>query len=93
MSATFAPPLPNPFGCTAQAALDVFEPDASALPQALPCGLDPGQESRVVFQTVIKPVVFGFEANEHPGRSAVPGDEHFFLFGGPKKAGQIVLDL
>lgn len=72
--------------------LDIFDPDAAPLPQALSRLLDAAQEARVAFELVVEPVILGPEAYQHPGRFSVAGDDNLLAFGFAQKSREIVLD-
>jgi hypothetical protein len=49
------------------ALFDVFELDTASCAQAVPCLLNATHEARVVLETVLKPVLFRLETNQHAG--------------------------
>src|SRR3990167_7382924 len=73
--------------------LDVFQFHASAHTEARASLLDALHKPRVVFKSVVKPVVLRFESNEHARRLAMPCDDDIVSFGLPKKSRQVVFDL
>ena len=73
--------------------LDILNPDAAPLAQALSRLLDAAQEARVVFEPMIEPVILGPETYRHSGGSAVSGDDDLLAFGFAQKPREIVFDL
>ena len=53
----------------------VLKPDAAAGTQAFACRIDPTHEAWVMFEAVFEPVLFRFEADQHPGRFAMARDD------------------
>ena len=60
---------------------DLLETCASSCPQTLPCGINAFQESRIILQTVVEPVVFRAKAYQYASRLPVSCDENFLFFG------------
>ena len=56
-------------------------PDAAPRPQAVPRLLDAAQKARVVFELMIGPIFLGREADQHPDRSSVAGNNDLLGFG------------
>ncbi len=73
--------------------LDVFEPDASARTNACSSLLDAPQKPRVVFKSVVKPVVLRLEPDKYTRWPTVARDNDVLCFGFSQKAGQVVFDL
>jgi hypothetical protein len=48
---------------------------------------DAAKKPRVAFASVIKPVILGLEADQHPGRFPVAGDDDLLAFGFAQKPG------
>src|SRR5690348_5628411 len=67
--------------------------DAAAGADAGPRFLDAPQETWVVFEPVVEPVVLGFEADQHAGRLTVTRDDDLLFFGLAQKMREIVFDL
>mgnify|MGYP001490959383 CR=1 FL=1 len=57
---------------------EVLEATPSPGSQGLPGSGNPGKKLRMMLQAVIEPILFGLEADEDPGRPAVPGNEDLF---------------
>ena len=74
-------------GCTS----DVFEFDSFAAAQAGPRLLNPLEETRIVLDLVIEPIILRGEAHQHAGRPAVPRNDNFFLLRHPEVLRQIIL--
>ena len=55
--------------------------------------LDAAQKARVVFEPIIEPVTLGPEADHHPGRLSIAGDDDLLAVGFAQKPREIVLDL
>ena len=52
--------------------LDILDPDAAPLPQALSRVFDAAQEPRVVLEPIIEPIILGREADQHSSESEPP---------------------
>jgi hypothetical protein len=61
--------------------------------QTVPRLFDTTQEARVTFETVLEPVLFGFEADQDACRFAVTRDDDLVRLGLTKIPRQIVLDV
>src|SRR5215472_9742872 len=61
--------------------------------QIFPRPFDPLQETWVVFQLIIEPVVFGLEADQHSGRLPVAGDDDLALSSLAQIAREVALEL
>jgi len=93
-AARWKSPIAAPFAITRHArSFDVFQPDTTPLAQALARCLDPPQQTRVVFEPVVKPVVFALESDQHAGRFAVTRNHDLLLASLAQKPRKIVLDL
>jgi hypothetical protein len=71
--------------------LEILEADASALAKALPSGLDSAAKPRIIHQTILEPIVFGLEADQYPGRLAVPGDHDLLLLSKAQELREVIL--
>src|ERR1043166_1207281 len=71
--------------------LHVFQFYAAPCTQARSCRLNPIQESWIVLQAIIEPIVLRFTADEPAGRLTMRGNHNFLLLRLAKKARQIVL--
>jgi hypothetical protein len=69
---------------------NILNSDTTPLPQALSGLFYAAQQARVVFEAVIEPVILGPEADQHPGRFPVAGDDDLLAFA--QKAREVVLD-
>jgi hypothetical protein len=72
--------------------LDILDPDAAALSQAVARLLNPAQEAWIVFELIIKPIVLGREADQQSGWFTVAGNNDLLALGFAQKPGEIVLD-
>ena len=72
--------------------LDILDPDAAVRPEARSRLFDAAQKPRVVFEPIIKPIIAGSEADQHPGRFPVPGDDDFFALGFAQKPREVALE-
>src|SRR5438477_12873781 len=73
--------------------IKVVELNALARAQARPCTCDTPQETLVMLQLVIEPIVFRRETDQDSRRLAVPGDDDLFARCQTKRPGKIVFDL
>jgi hypothetical protein len=60
--------------------------------QVIACPFDPAHESRIIFESVLKPVALRLEAAEQSDRLALTRDNDFLVFRLPQESAQIVLD-
>ena len=70
---------------------DLVERNTSACADLRARFRDPAQKLRIVFQTVIEPIVFRREADEHAGGSPVPRDHNLLFRGQTKVLRKIIL--
>src|SRR5882672_10935191 len=59
----------------------IFEGDAATAPQSFSRSGNATQELRMVFQSIVEPVVLALEPDQHASRFAVPRNEDFFGLG------------
>src|SRR5215207_11676986 len=59
---------------------NVLQPHAASGAQAIPRLFNATQETRVMFETVVKPVVFRLEPNQHTSRLAMPCNNDLLRF-------------
>src|SRR5690242_3612983 len=71
----------------------VFEPCPASRAQAIARLFDTTQEPWVVFETVLKPVFFRFESDQHARGLAVARDDDLLSLGFSQEARQIIFDL
>jgi len=71
----------------------IFEGDAATAPQSFSRSGNATQELRMVFQSIVEPVVLALEADQHSSRLAMSRDEDFLGLRQTQKSGQIVLYL
>ena len=69
--------------------LNILDPDAVPLAQAIARLFDAAQKARVVFELVVEPVILGRETHQHSGRLAAAGDDDFLAFGFAQKPGEL----
>jgi hypothetical protein len=74
-------------------ALEVLEPGPTSRTQAVSCLFDSTEEPRVVFETVLEPVFFGFETDQHACGLTMTRDDDLLRLCFSKKSRQIILDL
>jgi hypothetical protein len=72
--------------------LDILDPDAAPLAQALPRLFDAAQKARIIFELIIEPIILGREADQQSGRFPVAGDDDLLSFGFAQKPREVVLD-
>ena len=70
----------------------IFDSYSLSFAQALPRGGDSPQEAGVVFEAIIKPVLFGFKTDQNSGRLPVPHDDDFFIFRKTEEFRQLIFD-
>ncbi len=56
--------------------------------EAHPCLFDTAEEARIGFKTIVKHVIFRFEADQDTCGFAMPRDDDLPLFGLPQKTGK-----
>jgi len=47
--------------------LEILNPDAAALSEAVACLIDAAKKSRIVFELIIEPILLGGNADQHTG--------------------------
>jgi hypothetical protein len=87
------PPLHSDGARVPLLAFDVFEPSPTSRAQAVPRLFDATQEARVVLKSVLEPILFRFEADQHACGLAMAGDDDLLPLSFSKEARQIILDL
>src|SRR6516162_3410296 len=70
----------------------VLQPGSTSGAQAAPRLFDAAQEARVMFETVVEPVLFRLEADQYAGRFTMARDDDLLRLSLAQIAGQIVLD-
>jgi thiamine pyrophosphate-dependent acetolactate synthase large subunit-like protein len=83
----------HPFPAVPGFSLDVLDPEAAPLPQAIAGMLDAAQKTRVTFELVIQPIALSPEADQRSGRLPVAGDDNLLAFGFAQKPREVVPDL
>jgi hypothetical protein len=73
--------------------LDVLNLDTVPCAQALSRLFNTPQKPGIFFKAILKPVVFGLEADQNAGRFAVARDDDFLSLSFAKESGQVILDL
>jgi hypothetical protein len=71
----------------------ILESDATPTPEIFTGLGDPPQKLGMVLQSIVEPVVFAFEADQHTSGLTVPRDENLLGFGQAQESREIVLDL
>src|SRR6266536_540751 len=71
--------------------LHVWELHTATGPKAAASGFHSGEETRIILEPVLEPVVLTFEPDQDTCRLPVTGDEYLFLLGESKEARQVVL--
>jgi hypothetical protein len=72
---------------------DIFQPNALARAQALPCRFNPAQKARIIFQSIIEPIIFRLKTNQYARWFAMPCDDDLLPLCLVQKSREIVLDL
>jgi hypothetical protein len=72
--------------------LDILDPDAAPIPQALSRLLDAAQKPRVIFELIVEPFILRRETYQHTGWFAVAGNDDLLAFGFAQKPGEVVFD-
>src|SRR5262249_25327306 len=65
---------PTPMTAGRLFCFNVFQPESASSAQAAPRLFNATQEARVMFETIVEPVLFGLESDQHAGRFAVARD-------------------
>jgi hypothetical protein len=71
---------------------NILQPHSASGAQTVPRLFNATPETRIMFETVVKPVVFRLEPNQHTSRFAMPRDNDLPRLSLAKIARQIILD-
>jgi len=70
----------------------IFDSYPLPLAQALPSRGDSPQETGIVLEAIIEPVLFGFKSDQHSGRFPMSHDDDLLLFCKTEEFRQLIFD-
>jgi len=71
--------------------LEILESGAATFVKALAGRLETPAEPGIMLETIVEPIVFRSEADQHPGRLAVPGNHDLLGLGETQVLREIIL--